>query len=161
MVRTPQEKPKQKSAVDKDLIRELSALLEETGLSEIEIESAGLRVRVARNIQVAAVAAPALPAAPILTTAPAGITSPAAPDPAKHPGLVASPMVGTAYLAAEPGGRPFVDVGSQVITGQTLLIIEAMKTMNQIPAPRSGTVIQILIEDGQPVEFGEPLMIIE
>jgi len=161
VVRTPQEKPKQKSAVDKDLIRELSALLEETGLSEIEIESAGLRVRVARNIQVAAVAAPALPAAPILTTAPAGITSPAAPDPAKHPGLVASPMVGTAYLAAEPGGRPFVDVGSQVITGQTLLIIEAMKTMNQIPAPRSGTVIQILIEDGQPVEFGEPLMIIE
>lgn len=161
MARTPQEKPKQKSAVDKNLIRELSALLEETGLSEIEIESAGLRVRVARNIQVAAVAAPALPAAPILTTAPAGITSPAAPDPAKHPGLVASPMVGTAYLAPEPGGRPFVDVGSQVITGQTLLIIEAMKTMNQIPAPRSGTVIQILIEDGQPVEFGEPLMIIE
>ncbi len=161
MARTPQEKPKQKSAVDKDLIRELSALLEETGLSEIEIESSGLRVRVARNIQVAAVAAPALPAASILTTAPAGITSPAAPDPAKHPGLVASPMVGTAYLAPEPGGRPFVDVGSQVITGQTLLIIEAMKTMNQIPAPRSGTVIQILIEDGQPVEFGEPLMIIE
>ena len=161
MARTPQEKPKQKSAVDKDLIRELSALLEETGLSEIEIESAGLRVRVARNIRAAAVAAPSLPAAPILTPAPAGITSQAVPDPAKHPGLVASPMVGTSYLAAEPGGRPFVDVGSQVIAGQTLLIIEAMKTMNQIPASRAGTVIQILIEDGQPVEFGEPLMIIE
>ncbi len=85
----------------------------------------------------------------------------ALPDPAKHPGLVTSPMVGTAYVAAEPGARPFVEVGSQVQAGETLLIIEAMKTMNQIPAPRAGTVIQILIEDGQPVEFGEPLMIIE
>ena len=82
-------------------------------------------------------------------------------DPAKHPGVVTSPMVGTAYIGPEPGARPFVDVGSQVQAGETLLIIEAMKTMNQIPAPRAGTVIQILIEDGQPVEFGEPLMIIE
>ncbi len=82
-------------------------------------------------------------------------------DPAKHPGLVTSPMVGTAYVGAEPGARPFVDIGSRVNAGDPLLIIEAMKTMNQIPAPRSGTVIQILIEDGQPVEFGEPLMIIE
>jgi acetyl-CoA carboxylase biotin carboxyl carrier protein len=153
-----QEKPKQKLAVDKDLIRELSALLEETGLSEIEIEHAGMRVRVARELPAAPIAAPV---APILTPAPIGITAQAAPDPVKHPGMVASPMVGTAYLAAEPSARPFVDVGSQVIAGQTLLIIEAMKTMNQIPAPRSGTVIQILIEDGQPVEFGEPLMIIE
>jgi acetyl-CoA carboxylase biotin carboxyl carrier protein len=82
-------------------------------------------------------------------------------DPAKHPGVVTSPMVGTAYAAPEPGARPFVEVGSRVRTGDTLLIIEAMKTMNQIPSPRAGTVIQILIEDGQPVEFGEPLMIIE
>jgi len=79
----------------------------------------------------------------------------------QHPGLVASPMVGTAYRGPAPGARPFIDVGSQVKTGETLLIIEAMKTMNQIPAPRSGTVIQILVEDGQPVEYGEPLMIIE
>jgi acetyl-CoA carboxylase biotin carboxyl carrier protein len=147
--------------VDKDLIRELSALLQETGLTEIEIEQSGLRVRVARGGQVinaTPVAAP-LGAAPLV--APTGITSSAAPDPAKHPGVVASPMVGTAYLAPEPGARPFVEIGSKVLAGQTLLIIEAMKTMNQIPAPRSGTVIQILIEDGRPVEFGEPMMIIE
>jgi acetyl-CoA carboxylase biotin carboxyl carrier protein len=82
-------------------------------------------------------------------------------DPSKHPGVVISPMVGTAYAAPEPGGKPFIDVGSKVKTGDTLLIVEAMKTMNQIPAPRGGTVIQILFEDGQPVEFGEPLVIIE
>jgi acetyl-CoA carboxylase biotin carboxyl carrier protein len=158
----PKEKsaPKSKSAVDKDLIRELSALLEETGLSEIEIEQAGLRVRVVRGGQVMA-AAPMAPIAPLAQVAPAGIISAAAPDPAKHPGVVASPMVGTAYLSPEPGARPFVDVGSKVQAGQTLLIVEAMKTMNQIPAPRGGTVKQILVEDGQPVEFGEPLMIIE
>jgi acetyl-CoA carboxylase biotin carboxyl carrier protein len=146
-----------KSSVDKDLIRELSALLEETGLTEIEIEQSGLRVRVARGGQMI-VAAPAL-AAPLIAAT--GITSTAAADPAKHPGVVASPMVGTAYLAPEPGARPFVEIGSKVLAGQTLLIIEAMKTMNQIPAPRAGTVIQILIEDGRPVEFGEPMMIIE
>jgi acetyl-CoA carboxylase biotin carboxyl carrier protein len=148
-----------RSAVDKDLIRELSALLEETGLTEIEIEQSGVRVRVVRGGQVIAAAAPPAVAAPMV--APAGITSQAPPDPAKHPGVVASPMVGTAYLAPEPGARPFVEVGSKVLAGQTLLIIEAMKTMNQIPAPRAGTVIQILTEDGRPVEFGEPLMIIE
>jgi acetyl-CoA carboxylase biotin carboxyl carrier protein len=82
-------------------------------------------------------------------------------DPAKHPGVVTSPMVGTAYVGPEPGARPFVEVGSRVRAGDTLLIVEAMKTMNQIPSPHAGTVIQILIEDGQPVEFGEPLMIIE
>ncbi|MBO0718800.1 MAG: biotin/lipoyl-binding protein, partial [Rhizobiales bacterium] len=81
--------------------------------------------------------------------------------PAQHPGLVASPMVGTAYLAPEPGARPFVEVGTVVKTGEPLMIIEAMKTMNQIPAPRPGTVIQILVDDGQPVEYGQPLMIIE
>jgi acetyl-CoA carboxylase biotin carboxyl carrier protein len=86
---------------------------------------------------------------------------PAPLDPAKHPGVVTSPMVGTAYVGAEPGARPFVEIGGRVAVGDTLLIVEAMKTMNQIPSPRAGTVIQILIEDGQPVEFGEPLMIIE
>ena len=150
------------SAVDKELIRELSALLQETGLTEIEIEHSGLRVRVARGgqmIAAAPMAASAIAAAPMV--APAGITSAAVADPAKHPGVVASPMVGTAYLSPEPGARPFVDIGTKVQAGQTLLIIEAMKTMNQIPAPRAGTVIQILIEDGRPVEFGEPMMIIE
>ena len=146
--------------MDKDLIRELSALLEETGLSEIEIEQSGLRVRVVRGSQFTA-AAPKSPLSGTPAVASPGITSAAAPDPAKHPGVVASPMVGTAYLAAEPGARPFVEVGSKVLAGQTLLIVEAMKTMNQIPAPRAGTVKQILIEDGRPVEFGEPLMIIE
>jgi acetyl-CoA carboxylase biotin carboxyl carrier protein len=156
-----EQKSESKSAVDKELIRELSALLEETGLSEIEIEQAGLRVRVARSTQVIAAAPMAAPITPAALVTPAGITSAAAPDPAKHPGVVASPMVGTAYLAPEPGARPFVDIGTKVKAGQTLMIIEAMKTMNQIPAPRAGTVIQILIEDGRPVEFGEPLMIIE
>ena len=162
MASKPKEKSasESKSAVDKELIRELSALLEETGLSEIEIEQSGLRVRVVRGSQFTAAA----PMAPISVTpamAPPGITSAAAPDPAKHPGVVASPMVGTAYLSPEPGARPFVEVGSKVLAGQTLLIVEAMTTMNQIPAPRAGTVKQILIEDGRPVEFGEPLMIIE
>jgi acetyl-CoA carboxylase biotin carboxyl carrier protein len=92
--------------------------------------------------------------------APAAAAAPVA-DITKHPGIVPSPMVGTAYMASEPGARPFVDVGAKVAAGDTLLIIEAMKTMNQIPAPRAGTVTQILFEDGQPVEFGEPLMIIE
>ena len=158
-------KPKDKSAseakspVDKDLIRELSALLEETGLSEIEIEQSGLRVRVVRGGQFTAALMPPMSGGPAM--APPGITSAAVADLAKHPGVVASPMVGTAYLAPEPDARPFVEVGSKVLAGQTLLIVEAMKTMNQIPARRAGTVKQILIEDGRPVEFGEPLMIIE
>jgi len=162
VVSTPKEQSTAagKSVLDKELIRELSALLEETGLSEIEIEQSGMRVRVVRGGQMTA-AAPmaATPAASLVAAT--GITSTAAPDPAKHPGVVASPMVGTAYLSPEPGARPFVEVGSKVLAGQTLLIIEAMKTMNQIPAPRAGSVKQILIEDGRPVEFGEPLMIIE
>jgi acetyl-CoA carboxylase biotin carboxyl carrier protein len=149
-----------KPAIDHDLIRELARLLEETGLSEIEYEQGGARVRVAREIATVAHARTPPPsiaeAADTITITPAALL-----DPAKHPGVVASPMVGTAYLAPEPGARPFVDIGSRVAQGETLLIVEAMKTMNQIPAPRAGTVIQILIEDGQPVEFGEPLMIIE
>ena len=160
MARQPDEKVAAKfSSEDSALIRELALLLDETSLSEIEIERAGLRLRVARNISVAT-------SVPVAVAAPtAGVAAPsaatAATDLAKHPGMVPSPMVGTAYWAPEPGAKPFVEVGTRVTAGQTLLIIEAMKTMNQIPSPRAGTVTQILVEDGQPVEFGEPLMIIE
>ena len=100
-------------------------------------------------------------AAPAALPVAAAAAAPAAADLSKHPGAVTSPMVGTAYWAPEPGAKPFIEVGSKVSAGQTLLIIEAMKTMNQIPSPRAGTVTQILVEDGQPVEFGEPLVIIE
>jgi acetyl-CoA carboxylase biotin carboxyl carrier protein len=142
-------------AIDHDVIRELAKLLDETGLTEIEFERDGVSVRVARHV---AAPAPRTRPAELLPAAAAPAT---AIDPAQHPGVITSPMVGTAYRGAAPGARPFVEVGSQVKAGETLLIIEAMKTMNQIPAPRSGTVIQILFEDGQPVEYGEPLMIIE
>jgi len=144
---------------ERELIRDLATLLDQTNLTEIEIERAGLRVRVARNITTSAI----VPAAPVLAPAVAAAmpAAEAAPDMSKHPGVVPSPMVGTAYVASEPGAKPFVEVGTTVKVGQTLLIIEAMKTMNQIPAPRAGTVTQILIEDGQPVEFGEPLVVIE
>src|SRR3954467_2188905 len=158
-------KPDNKSAAkfkndDSALIRELALLLDETSLTEIEIERAGLRVRVARNISIAAsapavfqgtAAAPAVQAAAVAAIA----------DIAKHPGVVPSPMVGTASWAPDPGAKPFIEVAAKVSVGQTLLIIEAMKTMNQIPSPRAGTVTQILVDDGQPVEFGEPLVIIE
>jgi acetyl-CoA carboxylase biotin carboxyl carrier protein len=151
---------KQRRTVDHELIRELARLLDETGLTEIEFEREGQRVRVARQ--------PAIAAAHSIAGARGGVSAEAAPhvepgsaDPAKHPGLVSSPMVGTAYLGPEPGARPFLEVGSRVAIGDTLVIVEAMKTMNHIPSPHAGTVIQVLIEDGQPVEFGEPLMIIE
>jgi acetyl-CoA carboxylase biotin carboxyl carrier protein len=142
-----------------DVVRSLAQLLDETGLTEIEIERSGLRVRVARwNTTPATVTALSPPAVPEpLRPAPVANVV----DLAKHPGVVASPMVGTAYRAPEPGAKAFVEIGTSVKAGATLLIIEAMKTMNQIPAARSGTVTQILFEDGQPVEFGEPLMIIE
>jgi acetyl-CoA carboxylase biotin carboxyl carrier protein len=134
-------KDKEKLAIDPDIVRELARLLDETGLSEIEFERDGQRVRVARQAQ------PSAPApARLAAVVDAPLTEPPSVDPAKHPGVVTSPMVGTAYVGPEPGARPFV---------------EAMKTMNQIPSPRAGTVLQVLIEDGQPVEFGEPLMIIE
>ena len=140
--------------VDKDLIRELADLLKETDLSEIEVETDNLKLRVVRQVtQVASVPVAAPAAAPVAASADAA--------PTVHPGTLPSPMVGTVFLATEPGATPFVTVGSQVTQGQTVLIIEAMKTMNQIPAPRSGTVKEILVEDGQPVEFGEPLLIIE
>ncbi|MGY4570110.1 acetyl-CoA carboxylase biotin carboxyl carrier protein [Bradyrhizobium sp. USDA 3256] len=164
MARQPDDKSAAKSKNDSKnddsaLIRELALLLAETNLTEIEIERAGLRVRVARNISIAA----SVPAASVASVAgPAALAVPAAAtDLAKHPGAVPSPMVGTAYWAPEPGAKPFIEIGTKVSAGQTLLIIEAMKTMNQIPSPRAGTVTQILVEDGQPVEFGEPLVIIE
>jgi acetyl-CoA carboxylase biotin carboxyl carrier protein len=150
--------PRKSPFVDHEVIRELARLLEETGLSEIAVEQDGVSVRVARNLVASAPRARQAEQPGALSNVTA---TPAPADPALHPGLVASPMVGTAYRASEPGARPFVDVGTQVKAGETLIIIEAMKTMNQIPAPRSGTVIQILVEDGQPVEYGEPLMIIE
>jgi acetyl-CoA carboxylase biotin carboxyl carrier protein len=146
-----------KSIVDHELIHELTRLLDETGLTEIEIEQDGKRVRVARGVTRAVPAAVRLDGPPSQSAA--DTASPV--DLSKHPGVVISPMVGTAYAAGEPGGKPFIDIGSKVKAGDTLLIVEAMKTMNQIPAPRAGTVIQILFEDGQPVEFGEPLVIIE
>jgi acetyl-CoA carboxylase biotin carboxyl carrier protein len=152
------------SSEDSALIRELALLLDETSLTEIEIERAGLRVRVARNVSIAAAMPASLPvSAPLSAAAASGTAaaSAAVTDFSKHPGVVPSPMVGTAYWAPEPGAKPFIEVGAKVAAGQTLLIIEAMKTMNQIPSPRAGTVTQILVEDGQPVEFGEPLVIIE
>ncbi|MBS0246588.1 MAG: acetyl-CoA carboxylase biotin carboxyl carrier protein [Proteobacteria bacterium] len=152
-------KPPKTTLVDRELIQELSKLLDETGLTEIEIEQDGQRIRVARgSVAVAAAPAPVVRAA---APQPVGESAAAPMDAAKHPGVVKSPMVGTAYMAPEPGARPFIEVGTKVKAGDTLLIIEAMKTMNQIPAPRGGTVTQILCEDGQPVEFGEPLVIIE
>jgi acetyl-CoA carboxylase biotin carboxyl carrier protein len=163
MARQPDEKSATKfTSDDSALVRELALLLDETSLTEIEIERAGLRLRVARNISVAAtMPMPMAAAAPALPMAAAAAPAAAAADLSKHPGALTSPMVGTAYWAPEPGAKPFIEVGSKVSVGQTLLIIEAMKTMNQIPSTRAGTVTQILVEDGQPVEFGEALVIIE
>ncbi len=154
---TEKKKTGKSSSVDADLIRDLAELLNETGLTEIEIEQQDLRVRVARGLAASTPIAPAPTAA--APAAPA--TAPVSTELADHPGTVVSPMVGTAYLAPEPGAAPFVEVGTTIAEGQTVLIVEAMKTMNHIPSPRSGTVTSILVEDGQPVEFGEPLVIIE
>ena len=154
--------PKERSAaVDKDVIRDLADLLQETGLAEIEVEHEGFRIRVARPSAVAPAAA--LMPAPALASAPSepALERPPAPERAVHPGTVKSPMVGTAYRAPAPGAQPFVEVGSEIKKGHTILIIEAMKTMNPIPSPHDGRVIEIMVSDGQPVEFGEPLMIIE
>ncbi|SCB34877.1 biotin carboxyl carrier protein [Bradyrhizobium shewense] len=162
MARQPDDKAAAKfSSEDSALVRELALLLDETSLTEIEIERAGLRLRVARNVSVAATMPMQMAAAPAALPVAAAAPAAAGPDLSKHPGAVSSPMVGTAYWAPEPGAKPFIEVGSKVSVGQTLLIIEAMKTMNQIPSPRAGTVTQILVEDGQPVEYGEPLVIIE
>jgi acetyl-CoA carboxylase biotin carboxyl carrier protein len=144
--------------IDPEAIRKLAELMTETGLSEIELAEGDRRVRVSRSV--AAAASPAVHFAAPAAAAPAA-AAPAAVTPATHPGAVISPMVGTAYLQAEPGAAPFVAVGSQVRVGDTLLIIEAMKVMNPIKASQGGTLTQVLVSDGQPVEYGEPLMIIE
>ncbi|MBJ3784279.1 acetyl-CoA carboxylase biotin carboxyl carrier protein [Devosia sediminis] len=163
-----------KSSVDQDLIRAIAELLNKENLAEIEIEQDDLRVRVTRSYPVEApayapapmqyMAAPA-PAPAAAPSAPAGSVPAAAPakaeDLASNPGTLTSPMVGTAYRSPEPGKPAFADVGTKVTEGQTVLIIEAMKTMNQIPAHRSGTVTRILVDDAQPVEYGEPLVVIE
>jgi acetyl-CoA carboxylase biotin carboxyl carrier protein len=145
-----------KIEIDSELIDQLAKLLDSNDLTEIEVQNGDQRVRVARGGTV--VAAP-LAAAPVALAAAPVVAAPA--DLKRHPGAVNSPMVGTAYRSPEPGAKPFVEEGADVSAGQTLLIIEAMKTMNAIPAPRAGKVVKILIEDGQPVEFGEPLMILE
>lgn len=142
-----------KSTVDSEQIRELAKLLEETGLAEVEITEGDRSIRVVRN----GIAAAGTPMAP----APAPVAAAAAANDEPHPGSVTSPMVGTVYLAANPDAEPFVKAGNQVSEGDTLFIIEAMKVMNPIPAPRTGTVKSVLVEDGQPVEFGEPLLILE
>ncbi len=160
MAKEPKEL-KDKAGAESALIRELAELLNETGLSEIEIEREGLRVRVARQLTMAAVAAPMAHAVHAAGSAAPGVAAKPAVAAGPHPGTVTSPMVGTAYRSAEPGAAPFIDVGTRVAQGQTLLIIEAMKTMNHIPAPRSGTVTQVFVDNGQPVEFGEPLVVIE
>ncbi|ARS27054.1 acetyl-CoA carboxylase biotin carboxyl carrier protein [Sphingomonas sp. KC8] len=149
--------------VDVELVKQLAELLDATKLTEIEVEDGDRRVRVARK---------AAPVAAPVSYAPAPVAAPAAPAaavaapvaeaaPADHPGVVKSPMVGTTYLAAEPGAAPFVSPGDKVSAGQTLLIVEAMKVMNPITAPRGGTVKQVLVENGQPVEFDQPLLIVE
>jgi acetyl-CoA carboxylase biotin carboxyl carrier protein len=154
-----------KNGVDQQLIRDLAGILNDTNLTEIEVELGDLKVRVSRQAAPihAAVAAPqAAFAVPGTATQPASApaaASSAAADVAKN--AVPSPMVGTAYLAPSPDAKPFVEVGQTVREGQTLLIIEAMKTMNQIPSPRAGTVTAILVEDAQPVEYGMPLVVIE
>lgn len=150
---------------DPEAIRALAQILRDTDLTEIELVEADSRIRVARipapvNLQAAApVAMPA--AAPLAMPAAVAEAPPAGGLDPKHPGLVASPMVGVAYLAPEPGATPFVAVGARVEQGQTLLLIEAMKTFNQIRSPRTGTVTRILVESGTPVEYGEPLMVVE
>ncbi|MEN3973923.1 acetyl-CoA carboxylase biotin carboxyl carrier protein [Emcibacter sp. SYSU 3D8] len=146
-----------KLTLDKEMIRQLAALLDETGLTEIEIEDNDVRVRVARGGTVVQAAAPAAAASATASAA----AAPAGDGVHGHPGLVASPMVGTIYTSAEPGAPPFVRVGDKVTVGQTLLIVEAMKTMNPVIASKAGTVTRILISNEQPVEYGEPLLIIE
>lgn len=160
---------KQNTDTDVAFISALAELLNKNELTELSVkreygEDDSLEVRVVKQATVVTVAAAPAPMAHYAAApaAAAAASAPAAPeDPAQHPGAVTSPMVGTIYLAAEPGSAPFVTIGAQVTEGQTVLIIEAMKTMNHIPAPRAGTVKRILVEDGHPVEYGAPLMIIE
>jgi acetyl-CoA carboxylase biotin carboxyl carrier protein len=173
--RTPDE-PMSQKPFDYDLIRQLAVILDETDLTEIEVEHDKLKIRVARQQAAASYAAmpapapwayppmgapAAAPAAMAAPSAPPAAAAPAATDPANHPGVLASPMVGTCYRAPEPGAKSFVEVGDTVREGQTVLIVEAMKHMNQIAAPRAGKITAVFVENGQPVEYGEPLLIIE
>ncbi|HMA50364.1 MAG TPA: acetyl-CoA carboxylase biotin carboxyl carrier protein [Magnetospirillaceae bacterium] len=150
-----------KTPFDSGLVRSLASLLDETNLSEIEFESEGTRIRVARQITYGA--AVPVPAASVAAAAPAAapVAAAVAADPASHPGALKSPMVGVAYLAPEPGKPNFVAIGDAVAVGQTICLIEAMKTYNPIRAAKAGKITQILVEDGSPVEYGEPLVIIE
>ncbi len=148
------------SRIESDLVRHLATVLDETNLTEIEYESGGLRIRVARGGVAVGAYAPPPSAAPAAVAAVAAAAEPAAVDPVHHPGAVKSPMVGVAYLLPEPGAPPFIKVGDQVAEGQTLLLVEAMKTFNPVKAPRAGKVTQILVETGSPVEYGEPLVIL-
>jgi acetyl-CoA carboxylase biotin carboxyl carrier protein len=148
-----------KTPFDSGLVRSLASLLDETNLTEIEYENEGTRIRVARQITYG-VAAPVAQSAPVAAPVAAVAAAPAT-DPANHPGSLKSPMVGVAYLAPEPGKPNFIAVGDSVAVGQTILLIEAMKTYNPIRATKAGKVTQILVEDGSPVEYGEPLVIIE
>ena len=157
-------------AIDTRVVRKLADILKDTGLTEIEVESGGLKIRVAREVTVQHMAAPMthqvaaapMAAAPAPVAAAAPVAEAAAPAAPAHNGeTIKSPMVGTIYLQATPGSDPFIKVGQTVTQGQTLLIVEAMKTMNPIPAPKAGKIVEILVSDAQPVEFGEPLVIIE
>lgn len=154
-----------KSPFDTDIVRDLAKLIAETDLSEIEVEKGDLKIRVARQItasiavaapmpqqMMAPVAAAAVPVSPLASTS---------EKPADHPGTVKSPMVGTAYRRPSPDAKPFVEIGTQVKAGEKVLLVEAMKTFNEIVSPRAGTVTQIFVDDGQPVEFGSPLIVIE
>jgi acetyl-CoA carboxylase biotin carboxyl carrier protein len=157
-------KPKDKTEkfVDPDVVRELSQLLVTSDLTEIEVERGGTRIRVVRQVGTVAIPVQHVGGAGGAQPQTAPISAAAAPaKPADHPGAVTSPMVGTVYLRPSPEAATFVDIGSKVAAGDKLLLIEAMKTFNDIVAPRGGTVTAILVEDGQPVEFGEPLLVIE
>jgi acetyl-CoA carboxylase biotin carboxyl carrier protein len=164
----PSKKPSSKSAAPRDaeldLIASLAGILNSTGLTEIELDRQGIKVRVARTVTAVTTVAHAPAPAPHVHAAPAAempaAAAPKAPA-GDHPGTVKSPMVGTVYMAPSPGAAPFIEVGATVKEGQTLLIIEAMKTMNQIHAPRGGKVTHIFVENGRPVEYGEPLVAIE
>jgi acetyl-CoA carboxylase biotin carboxyl carrier protein len=153
--------------IDPELVRELATLIAETGLTEIEVEKGDLRIRVARTIAQASVAMPfQMPAPTTASAVPVMAVAAAEPAPgpksaAAHPGAVLSPMVGTAYRKPSPDAKPFVEIGSRVEAGDKVLLVEAMKTFNEITAPRGGVVTAIFVEDGQPVEYGEPLLLIE
>ncbi len=148
-----------------ELVRQLAEILDETGLSEIEYETGGLKIRVAKQAHGSSVVVPATSVAPVAASDAGSSTAPAAgatsDDPASHPGAVKAPMVGVAYLAPEPDTPPYVKAGDKVTEGQTLMLIEAMKTFNPVRAPKAGTVTAVLVSDGQPIEFDQPLVIIE